>query len=562
VKLVITEKIKEAISKKIDNEAIRSWGSDTIDHTDLSDKERKILQEVCRAMEHPSGRRVAAQLEAMKGMSAGVVVKRLDTLMESMALYIRTLPNHIVFIHDKVSGQLLPYLITECKYEIPSRGAPFGMVAAKAIRRGEHVTKSETFYYRDVPKSGTTAQTMLTMNGWLPETPKLTESHHKSVERYEKFAGRHSTQLTLTGKGAILVADKKRDDDDDDERHWYRRDSVVSMKFEGGSVSGILDDDVNFGDDDTTISAILDRGDADDEDIDKRESGEDKLVPLPVHPYLRVFNLRMHKFVNLHISNVHRYVYQPKIMEKLVLPQDMKDVIDGIFDIKQSGDDIIAGKGKGIIVLSSGPPGTGKTLTAECYSEISQRPLYTVQCSQLGITAEDLEKSLSTVLQRATKWNANLLIDEAEVYVRTRGNDINQNAVVGVFLRLLEYYQGVLFLTTNRETTVDDAILSRCLVHIRYKMPDKESREKIWQIMAAQFGLELSEPLLEALLLTFYDISGRGIKQMCRLAKLFSKRRKVDLKLFQWLREFQDLGEGCLNEQPDKEQLRIEIDGE
>ena len=73
------------------------------------------------------------------------------------------------------------------------------------------------------------------------------------------------------------------------------------------------------------------------------------------------------------------------------------------------------------------------------FREASKKALYVVQCSQLGISAEQLEEKLSGVLERASRWGIILLIDEADVYIHERGNDLEQNAIVGVFLRLLEY---------------------------------------------------------------------------------------------------------------------------
>ena len=98
-----------------------------------------------------------------------------------------------------------------------------------------------------------------------------------------------------------------------------------------------------------------------------------------------------------------------------------------------------------------------------------QRPLYSVQCSQLGLEPADLERELLKIFTRAARWNAILLLDEADVYIHRRGSDIQQNAIVGVFLRVLEYYSGVMFLTTNRAELVDDAIASRCLARIDYQ---------------------------------------------------------------------------------------------
>ena len=82
-----------------------------------------------------------------------------------------------------------------------------------------------------------------------------------------------------------------------------------------------------------------------------------------------------------------------------------------------------------------GAPGLGKTLTAEVYSELVKLPLYRVHAGQLGIEIETLASSLEqSVLRRAERWGAVLLIDEADVYIRARDNDIHHNAVVAAFL--------------------------------------------------------------------------------------------------------------------------------
>jgi SpoVK/Ycf46/Vps4 family AAA+-type ATPase len=55
-----------------------------------------------------------------------------------------------------------------------------------------------------------------------------------------------------------------------------------------------------------------------------------------------------------------------------------------------------------------------------------------------------------------------VLIDEADIFLEKRTTtQIDRNAVVGTFLRVLEYYNGVLFLTTNRVHDFDEAFYSR-----------------------------------------------------------------------------------------------------
>jgi hypothetical protein len=47
------------------------------------------------------------------------------------------------------------------------------------------------------------------------------------------------------------------------------------------------------------------------------------------------------------------------------------------------------------------------------------------------------------------------------VFLQARDNlDVNRNALVSIFLRQLEYYQGILILTTNRIGSCDPAFES------------------------------------------------------------------------------------------------------
>lgn len=101
--------------------------------------------------------------------------------------------------------------------------------------------------------------------------------------------------------------------------------------------------------------------------------------------------------------------------------------------------DIIGGKGGGCIFLLHGPPGTGKTLTAEAISELLRKPLYSVTVGELGTTINELEDKLRNILEVACYWDAVILLDEADIFLEQRSdNDIHRNAMVGIFLRLLE----------------------------------------------------------------------------------------------------------------------------
>lgn len=103
------------------------------------------------------------------------------------------------------------------------------------------------------------------------------------------------------------------------------------------------------------------------------------------------------------------------------------------------------------IAVLHGPPGTGKTLTAEGISELLKCPLYMASAGELGTDSRFLEHELQKILDICHTWGAILLLDEADVFLEKRNmQDIHRNALVSIFLRQLEYFQGILFLTTNR----------------------------------------------------------------------------------------------------------------
>ncbi len=250
----------------------------------------------------------------------------------------------------------------------------------------------------------------------------------------------------------------------------------------------------------------------------------------PYHCRLYMFHLELHVYVWAHVSNIELYQYRTDLREKLVLPESHRDLIEILAtDMDVIMDDIIEGKSGGTTILCKGEPGLGKTLTAEVYAEVINKPLYRVHSGQLGVNAESVEKALKIILGRAERWRAVLLIDEADVFIRKRDNDIHHNAIVAAFLRTLEYFNGLLFMTTNRSFDIDDAILSRCIAIVNYEYPSTSDAKKIWRVLSDQFQLELSDTLLDELVLQFERLSGRDIKELLKLTSKFARKKGVPL---------------------------------
>ncbi|KAK4041601.1 hypothetical protein C8A01DRAFT_34325 [Parachaetomium inaequale] len=131
--------------------------------------------------------------------------------------------------------------------------------------------------------------------------------------------------------------------------------------------------------------------------------------------------------------------------------------------------DLIRGKGAGLFILLHGVPGVGKTATAEAVAQASRKPLFPITCGDLGFSPQEVDAVLTGLFRLAHLWGCVLLLDEADVFLSRRElGDLQRNALVSVFLRVLEYYNGILFLTTNRVGTLDEAFKSRIHLSLYY----------------------------------------------------------------------------------------------
>ena len=112
----------------------------------------------------------------------------------------------------------------------------------------------------------------------------------------------------------------------------------------------------------------------------------------------------------------------------------------------------------------------------------THRPLVHLQAEDLGVNALLLGLNIKRIFQMATEWNAVILLDEADVFMAERHpHDIARNELVSIFLRELEYYRGIIFLTTNLYQTIDSAFRSRVSLHLLFKPLGLEAREAVWR---------------------------------------------------------------------------------
>lgn len=504
----------------------------------LSNAELNFLQELYRAA-GPKMLGSFAHVSTLRRAFSDESIRFSDDDLESV---LSAIARYLVI--DAIRGWMftansaqrpLPYAVTRLDYTPPSNdetGRVF--IELKANAKGSITSTTLRISAGDI--AGKTVGEIFAAKGFLKETPELIAAYDETEARYYDWRARYGEQFSAMGTGYYTEDPNSSHRDMD----WSRKDVVVLAS--GGAAARLVNDESIL----TTRALTLEvTGDIFGQYLRKAAksnlySAEDEIEEaktairkgmfcrIPVHPYILMFHLELHHYVWVHVDDMTPYAYQPDLKKKLILPEEQTDLIDILTaEMDLLMDDIIAGKSGGTTVLCAGPPGVGKTLTAEVYSEIIKRPLYRVHSGQLGLNVSAMETNLKDTLTRAQRWGAVMLIDEADVYIKRRDDDMTMNAIVGVFLRVLEYFNGLLFLTTNRIDDIDEAIVSRCIALIKFYPPDITARLKIWTVMTEQFGLTACQALLEQLAETFPSASGRDIKGLTKLVAKYCHHKKV-----------------------------------
>jgi AAA+ superfamily predicted ATPase len=211
-------------------------------------------------------------------------------------------------------------------------------------------------------------------------------------------------------------------------------------------------------------------------------------------PTVLGYSFASKKWGRLDAGRFTEIVWNTNAFDHLVLAEEKKTLIKSLVyaDRNEMITDVVSGKAGGSIVILHGKPGTGKTLTAEAAAEKGKKPLMVVSAAELASKASDLEDYLGNILEVCEYWDAILLIDEAEAYLEARSlGDVKRNAMVSVFLRLLEYHQQVIFLTTNHIARIDPAFKSRISVAIQYPELDTDAKETIWSRFLKMAGVQI-----------------------------------------------------------------------
>lgn len=262
------------------------------------------------------------------------------------------------------------------------------------------------------------------------------------------------------------------------------------------------------------------------------EDDEDFLLRMPAS--VQAYNMQEKRWLTLPVDSLKDVAWNTDAFESLAVDDKTKLLIKALVTNKihaDEGTDVVAGKGTGLIVLLHGGPGTGKTLTAESVAEFARKPLYRITCGDIGTTPKEVEVYLEAVFQLGRTWDCVVLLDEADVFLEQRSfANLERNALVSVFLRVLEYYDGILLLTSNRVGTFDEAFKSRIQLALHYDNLVPRQRCQIWtnffdRLEALKVDANFVEIRGKLETLANNDLNGRQIRNVITTARQLAKHQ-------------------------------------
>ncbi|MBX3156924.1 MAG: ATP-binding protein [Deltaproteobacteria bacterium] len=193
-------------------------------------------------------------------------------------------------------------------------------------------------------------------------------------------------------------------------------------------------------------------------------------------------------------------------------------------------------RGLSLCAVFYGASGTGKTMSAEVMANDLGVNMYQVDLSAvISKWLGETERHLGQIFDATENSDSILFFDEADAIFGKRtevqeSKDRYANVEVSYLLQRIEQYNGIVILSTNLRTNMDEAFLRRLHFGIDFAMPDYDGRLQIWSRSFPQ-QTPLRGVSLEKLASEYDEISGGQIKLIAMGAAMLAAADRTEVTM-------------------------------
>lgn len=176
-----------------------------------------------------------------------------------------------------------------------------------------------------------------------------------------------------------------------------------------------------------------------------------------------------------------------------------------------------------------GYSGTGKSMAAHAIANQLERNILTVDYSQIESKyVGETSKNLTAMFDYAKESNSVIFFDEADALLSRRvtnmsnSTDVSVNQTRSVLLMLINDFDDLILFASNFISNYDPAFIRRIQAHVKFELPDEESRLKLWRMyIPQQMPTDVDIKLLAA---KYNGVSGSDISNAVFNASLRAAR--------------------------------------
>ncbi|PQE11502.1 P-loop containing nucleoside triphosphate hydrolase protein [Rutstroemia sp. NJR-2017a BVV2] len=216
----------------------------------------------------------------------------------------------------------------------------------------------------------------------------------------------------------------------------------------------------------------------------KDEIEDDHYMLLP--PTVEAFVLERRQWIRLLVDEVKDIEEMPtRKFSDLVLPDGYEKLLKAVVKNHSSSKETTStalekrSDKTALTILLHGPQSTGKRLTAKALASYFQRPIYSINSYDLdtSISAYAGNFEFAEHFRHATKWNAIILVEDADRSFPDPTVRDNRSINCCLFLQELAQHKGIVILTARRKETLDSQLAKHVNVALRYDAWDTIQKE-------------------------------------------------------------------------------------